>query len=179
MCELRGYESLLHKTLETSRMDKETLDAMISAMEDFLPDFRRYLKAKAKLLGHAGALPFYDLFAPVGSGETKQFSYKQAHKFLVETFAKFSSEMSEFIDRAFKEQWIDAESRPGKGGGAFCANLIPIKQSRVLANFDGSFSQVSTLAHELGHAWHGHCLRDESLLNTSYPMPLAETASYI
>ncbi len=177
MCELRGYESLLHKTLETSRMDKETLDAMISAMEDFLPDFRRYLKAKAKLLGHAGALPFYDLFAPVGSGETKQFSYEQAHKFLVETFAKFSSEMSEFIDRAFKEQWIDAESRPGKGGGAFCANLIPIKQSRVLANFDGSFSQVSTLAHELGHAWHGHCLRDESLLNTSYPMPLAETAS--
>jgi pepF/M3 family oligoendopeptidase len=177
MCELRGYESLLHKTLETSRMDKQTLDAMISAMEDFLPDFRRYLKAKAKLLGHKDAIPFYDLFAPVGSGETKQFTYEQAHEFLVETFAKFSSEMSEFIDRAFKEHWIDAESRPGKGGGAFCANLIPIKQSRVLANFDGSFSQVSTLAHELGHAWHGHCLRDESLLNTSYPMPLAETAS--
>ena len=85
--------------------------------------------------------------------------------------------MGEFIDNAFNDNWIDAESRPGKGGGAFCANLIPIKQSRVLSNFDGSFSQVSTLAHELGHAWHGHCLRDESLLNTSYPMPLAETAS--
>ena len=177
MCELRGYESLLHKTLEDSRMDKETLDAMISAMEDFLPDFRRYLKAKAKLLGHKGALPFYDLFAPVGSGETKRFTYDEAHKFLVDTFNQFSPEVGAFIDRAFKESWIDAESRAGKGGGAFCANLVPIKQSRVLANFDGSFSQVSTLAHELGHAWHGHCLRDESLLNTSYPMPLAETAS--
>ncbi len=177
ICELRGYESLLHKTLENSRMDKQTLDAMISAMEDFLPEFRRYLKAKAKLLGHKESLPFYDLFAPVGSGESKQFTYDEAHDFLVETFKGFSPEMSEFIDNAFKNNWIDAESRAGKGGGAFCANLVPIKQSRVLANFDGSFSQVSTLAHELGHAWHGHCLRDESLLNTSYPMPLAETAS--
>ncbi len=177
MAELRGYESLLHKTLEDSRMDKETLDAMLSAMEDFLPDFRRYLKAKAKLLGHKDAIPFYDLFAPVGSGDMKKFTYEEAHTFLVDTFKGFSSEMSEFIDTAFKDSWIDAESRPGKGGGAFCANLIPIKQSRVLANFDGSFSQVSTLAHELGHAWHGHCLKDESMLNTSYPMPLAETAS--
>ena len=150
---------------------------MISAMEDFLPDFRRYLKAKAKLLGHRNGLPFYDLFAPVGSGQTKRFTYDEAHKFLVETFNKFSPEVGEFIDRAFRDSWIDAEPRPGKGGGAFCANLIPIKQSRVLSNFDGSFSQVSTLAHELGHAWHGHCLETESLLNTSYPMPLAETAS--
>ena len=177
ICELRGFESLLHKTLEESRMDKETLDAMLSAMEDFLPDFRRYLKAKAKLLGHENALPFYDLFAPVGSGDAKSFTYEEAHEFLVKTFASFSPEMSEFIDNAFKDNWIDAESRAGKGGGAFCANLVPIKQSRVLSNFDGSFSQVSTLAHELGHAWHGHCLRNESLLNTSYPMPLAETAS--
>lgn len=178
MCELRGYESLLHKTLEDSRMDKETLDVMLSAMGDFLPEFRRYLKAKAKLLGHeSGTLPFYDLFAPVGTGESKKFTYEEAHDFLVETFKGFSPEMSEFIDNAFKDDWIDAESRPGKGGGAFCANLIPIKQSRVLANFDGSFSQVSTLAHELGHAWHGYCLQNEPLLNTSYPMPLAETAS--
>jgi pepF/M3 family oligoendopeptidase len=177
MCELRGYESLLHRTLEDSRMDKQTLDAMMSAMEDFLPDFRRYLKAKAKLLGHKGALPFYDLFAPVGSGQTKSFTYEQAHEFLVETFNKFSPEVGAFIDNAFRDNWIDAESRPGKGGGAFCANLIPIKQSRVLSNFDGSFSQISTLAHELGHAWHGRCLENESLLNTSYPMPLAETAS--
>jgi len=177
ICEIRGYESLLHKTLEDSRMDKITLDAMLSAMEDFLPDFRRYLKAKAKLLGHEGALPFYDLFAPVGSGETMKFTYEEAHAFLVDTFKSFSPEMSEFIDHAFKDDWIDAESRPGKGGGAFCANLPPIKQSRVLSNFDGSFSQVSTLAHELGHAWHGYCLQEESLLNTSYPMPLAETAS--
>ncbi|MCK5129220.1 MAG: M3 family oligoendopeptidase [Clostridiales bacterium] len=177
MCELRGYENLEAKTLEDSRMDKETLDAMLSAMVDFMPEFRRYLKAKAKALGHTGSLPFYDLFAPMGGDSTKNYTYEQAHSYLVEVFAKFSPEMSAFIDNAFKDSWIDSESRAGKGGGAFCANLFPIKQSRVLSNFDGSFSQVSTLAHELGHAWHGHCLRDKSILNTSYPMPLAETAS--
>lgn len=177
MCELRGYDSLLDKTLDDSRMDKETLDAMLEAMEDFLPHFRRYLKAKAKVLGHEGGLPFFDLFAPLGGDSAKKFTYDEAHQYLVDVFGGFSSEMSEFIDTAFNDNWIDAESRPGKGGGAFCANLIPIKQSRVLSNFDGSFSQVTTLAHELGHAWHGHCLKDLSILNTSYPMPLAETAS--
>jgi pepF/M3 family oligoendopeptidase len=177
IAELRGFDSVLDMTLEQSRLDKDTLDAMLDAIKDFLPHFRRYLKAKAKVLGYQGGLPFYDLFAPLGGDNVKKYTYEEAHQYLVDVFSGFSSEMAEFIDTAFKENWIDAESRPGKGGGAFCANLIPIKQSRVLANFDGSFSQVSTLAHELGHAWHGHCLKDLSILNTSYPMPLAETAS--
>lgn len=177
MCELRGYDTLFDKTLADSRMDKKTLNAMFCAMEDFMPDFRRYLKAKAKVLGHKNGLPFYDLFAPMSGNCAKRYSYDEAHQFLVDAFATFSDEMANFIDNAFKDKWIDAESRAGKGGGAFCANLMPIKQSRVLSNFDGSFSSVSTLAHELGHAWHGHCLKDKPILNTSYPMPLAETAS--
>ena len=85
--------------------------------------------------------------------------------------------MAEFIDNAFEKQWIDAESREGKSGGAFCENLPMIGESRVLANFDGSYSQLSTLAHELGHAWHGNCLKDQPILKTDYPMPVAETAS--
>ena len=177
MCEMRGYDSILDKTLEDSRMNRDVLDAMLSAMEEAMPDFRRYLKAKAKYLGHKDELPFYDLFAPIGANASLKYTYEEAHEFLVETFNGFSAEMSEFIDYAFKNRWIDALPKEGKGGGAFCANLPFIGESRVLSNFDGSFSSVTTLAHELGHAWHGHCLKDLPILKTSYPMPLAETAS--
>lgn len=177
MCEMRGYESILEQTLEASRMNKAVLDAMLSAMEDAMPDFRRYLKAKGKYLGHKKGLPFYDMFAPIGSAADMKYTYEEAHEFLVDTFKGFSPEMSEFIDYAFKNEWIDAMPKEGKGGGAFCANLPMIGESRVLSNFDGSFSSIGTLAHELGHAWHGHCLKDLPIVKTNYPMPLAETAS--
>lgn len=177
MCEMRGYDSILDKTLEASRMNKKVLDAMLGAMEDAMPEFRRYLKAKAKYLGHKNGLPFYDMFAPIGSAADMRYTYEQAHEFLVKTFKDFSPEMSEFIDFAFKNKWIDAMPKEGKSGGAFCANLPMIGQSRVLSNFDGSYSSVGTLAHELGHAWHGHCLKDLPIVKTNYPMPLAETAS--
>ena len=177
MCEMRGYDSILDKALEDSRMNRAVLDAMLSAMEDAMPDFRRYLKAKGKYLGHKNGLPFYDMFAPIWATANMRYTYDEAHKFLVDTFTGFSGEMGEFIDYAFKNRWIDALPKEGKGGGAFCANLPFIGESRVLSNFDGSFSSVGTLAHELGHAWHGHCLKDQPILKTSYPMPLAETAS--
>ncbi len=177
VCEMRNYESVLDRTLEDSRMSKSILDAMLSAMEDAMPDFRRYLKAKGEYLGHNNGLPFYDMFAPIGAAADMKYTYEEAHEFLVDTFKGFSGEMSEFIDYAFKNRWIDALPKEGKSGGAFCANLPFIGESRVLSNFDGSFSSVTTLAHELGHAWHGHCLKDLPILKTSYPMPLAETAS--
>ena len=177
VCEMRKYDSILGRTLEDSRMTKDVLDAMLSAMEDAIPDFRRYLKAKAKFLGHEGGLPFYDMFAPIGAVASLKYTYEEAHEFLVDTFKGFSEEMSEFIDYAFKNRWIDALPKEGKGGGAFCANLPFIGESRVLSNFDGSFSSVGTLAHELGHAWHGHCLKHLPIIKTNYPMPLAETAS--
>ena len=178
LSEIRGFGTVMNKTLEESRMEQVVLDAMLSAMVDFMPDFRRYLKAKAKFLGHKNGLPFYDLFAPIGDEESLQhYSYEEAQETLVKVFSTFSKEMAEFIDNAFEKQWIDAESREGKSGGAFCENLPMIGESRVLANFDGSYSQLSTLAHELGHAWHGNCLKDQPILKTDYPMPVAETAS--
>ncbi|MCX7950908.1 MAG: M3 family oligoendopeptidase [Clostridiales bacterium] len=177
LSKLRGYSSPLDMTLENSRMDRETLSAMLEAITEYLPHFRNYLKKKAELLGHkSNKLPFYDLFAPIGKVEMK-FTYDEARKFIVDNFKTFSQELADFADRAFKENWIDAEQREGKRGGAFCYNLHPIKESRVLANFDGSFSNVTTLAHELGHAYHGNCLMDETFLNSNYPMPIAETAS--
>ena len=176
MIRLKGYDSVIDQTLSISRMDKETLDAMLSSMEKYLPKFREYLKAKAKYLGYAGGLPFYDLFAPLGDGNL-QFTYEEAHEYLVKILGKFSDEMGEFIDHAFKNRWIDALPKKGKGGGAFCSSVHAIQESRILSNFTGSFSDVCTLAHELGHAFHGKCLRGEDIVNCHYPMPLAETAS--
>ncbi|MGB9781146.1 M3 family oligoendopeptidase [Caldanaerobacter sp.] len=174
--ELRKYSSPLEMTLQRSRMDFETLEAMLEAIEEYLPEFRRYLKEKARLLGHNDGLPFYDLFAPVGKLD-KKFTFDEAKEFIVENFNSFSEELAQFAKKAFENSWIDAEPREGKRGGAFCYNLHPIKQSRILANFDGSFSNVLTLAHELGHGYHGHLLANETLINSRYPMPIAETAS--
>jgi len=173
---LRGYSSPLEKTLLDSRMDKEILDAMWTAIRESLPVFQRFYRKKGEMLGHKNGLPFYDLFAPVGKVE-KKYTYEQAKDFIVNHFRQFSDRLADFADHAFTHQWIDAEPREGKRGGAFCSNLHEIKESRILSNFTGSFSDVTTLAHELGHGYHGACLVDETVLNSDYPMPLAETAS--
>ena len=172
----RGYESPLEKSLISSRLEQDVLDAMLEAMQESLPDFQKYYRKKAELLGHEGGLPFYDLFAPVGSAEMK-FNYDGAQDFIINNFRTFSDSLADYAQRAFENNWIDAEPRAGKNGGAFCMNIHSLGQSRILANFEGSFSNVSTLAHELGHGFHGECLKEESIFNTDYPMPLAETAS--
>ncbi len=176
MNELRGYESALEQTLFQSKMSKETLDAMISSMMDYRPHFEKYLKAKASYLGHSKGLPFYDLFAPVGKLE-KTYTYEQAQTLVVEGFGSFSKKLSDFAAKAFQNQWIDAFPKKGKRGGAFCSNQPQIKQSRILSNFTGSLSDVLTLAHELGHGYHGDVISNNDPLHWSYPMPLAETAS--
>lgn len=175
-CEARQYDSLLDQTLEASRMDRQTLEALLEAMREALPDFRRYLKSKARLLGHPNGLPFYDLFAPMGS-DVKTFSPEEARAYLVRVLGSFSEEMGAFVDRAFEERWIDLFPKEGKSGGAFCASHAHMARSWILTNFDGSFSAVGTLAHELGHAFHTRCIQDMPLLMSEYPMPLAETAS--
>ena len=106
-----------------------------------------------------------------------KFTYDLAQDFIVEKFSSFSKDLGAFAKNAFEKGWIDAQPREGKVGGAFCANLRSISQSRILSNFSGSYNDVRTLAHELGHAYHGNCLNNVSFLNSSYPMPLAETAS--
>ena len=175
-CKLRGYASPLDRTLENSLMKKETLDAMLSAMDDYLPKFWQYLKAKAKALGHENGLPWYDLFAPMGKSSTK-FTVEESRDYLVNLYAGFDQELSDMVAEAFDNQWIDFFPREGKVGGAFCAGVESIGQSRILTNFDGSFSDVVTLAHELGHAFHNQCIRAHRPLNKDYSMPVAETAS--
>ena len=176
ICELRGYTSPLEMTLIQSRMKKETLDAMLEAMREYLPVFHKYLRHKAKLMGHANGLPWYDLFAPLGESDRK-FTTEEAKDYLVSHFKGFSEELADMVAEAFDNSWIDFYPRKGKVGGAFCSNMPFVKQSRILTNFTGSLSDVVTLAHELGHAYHGMNIQEHLPLNVEYSMPVAETAS--
>lgn len=171
----RKWDSPLARSLATSRIDGEILASLIGAIEANLPNFRRYLKAKAALLG-VEELAFYDLFAPVGT-HARPYTYEEAHAFIVKQFSAFSPKMAAFADNAFKKGWVDAFSRPGKVGGAYDTSFPLAKESRILSNFDNSFGGVSTLAHELGHAWHDSVVLDKPYLLRNYPMTLAETAS--
>lgn len=174
LAQRRGWESPLDTTLFINNIDRETLDAMFTAARESFPDFRRYLRAKARSIG-VERLAWYDLFAPVGTG-TKVWEFDEGARFIVQQFGTYSQRMSDFAARAFEDQWIDAESRPGKRDGAFCMSLRK-DESRVFANYKPAFGGVSTLAHELGHAYHNLNLAKRTMLQRSTPMTLAETAS--
>lgn len=173
----RGREDALHSALDAARIDRPTLEAMLAAMETSFPTFRRYFKHKARLLGKE-KLAWWDLFAPVGKSD-KTFSFEEARDFILANFEKFSSELSDFAQRAFDNNWLDAEMRDGKRGGGFCMGVEAVKESRILLNFDGSQDQLSTISHELGHAFHNECAYqfDKTPLQQLTPMTLAETAS--
>jgi len=170
----RGWESPLAASLFGNNADQASLDAMMTAAKESFPDFRRYLKAKARLLG-SETLKWHDMFAPVAK-EERAWTWDEARDFLLTNFATFSPKLSDYAARAFRENWIDAEPRPGKVGGAFCMEVIR-DESRILSNYDPSFDAVSTLAHELGHGYHNLCISGRPPLLRSSPMTLAETAS--
>lgn len=175
-CELRGFASPLAKTLYYARMKEETLNALLEAMTEYMPQFWRYLRLKAEKLGYADGLPWYELFAPLGKS-TKRYTTEEARDYLITVFSSFSPDMAEMMKRAFAEDWIDFYPRNGKVGGAFCEALNSKKEFRVLTNFSGSFSDLVTLAHELGHGYHDFMVHDNEPLNMEYSMPVAETAS--
>jgi oligoendopeptidase F len=171
----RSYESSIDHATRLSRISQATLDALVASIETNLQLFRRYLKAKAAMLGIARCA-FYDLFAPVGSTD-RTFSFAEASDFVVTQFAGFSAELGDFGRNAVARGWMDAEPRPGKTGGAYCQFLPVARESRVLLNFDGTFDSLFTMAHELGHGYHGLVLKDLPHLLQDYPMTTAETAS--
>lgn len=173
----RGRKDAIHSSIDAARMDRKTLNAMLEAMEGSFPMFRKYFKAKAKKIGKE-QLAWWDIFAPVGKAD-KVYTFEEARDFILENFGRFSPDLAAFAKRAFDNNWIDAEQRDGKRGGAFCTEVQGLKESRILCNFDGSFDQVSTLAHELGHAFHNECAyqANKTTLQQLTPMTLAETAS--
>lgn len=171
----RKRQDALHSAIDQARIDRETLETMLAAMHSSFPAFRTYFKAKARRIGKE-KLSWWDLFAPMGTIETR-FTFAQASDFIIQQFGTFSAELSSFAQNAFSRNWIDAEMRDGKRGGAFCMNLPHVKESRILCNFDGSLDSVFTLAHELGHGYHNYCKKEKTMLQQSTPMTLAETAS--
>ncbi len=174
LCRRRGWETPLDMALFDNALDRPTLDAMMSACQDAFPHFQRYLKARARLMG-LPVLAWYDQLAPLGQG-SQSYSYADATAFVTRQFASYSPQMAGLAQRAFAENWIDAEPRAGKSGGAFCMSLRD-DESRILLNFESSFTSVGTLAHELGHAYHNVALAQRTPLQKYLPMTLAETAS--
>ena len=173
----RGRQDALHASIDQSHIDRETLEAMLSAMRDSFPMFRGYFQSKAKRLGHE-KLPWWDVFAPVGESSTV-YTFAEAKQFVLEQFGEFSPRLRDFAQHAFDHHWIDAEQRDGKRGGAFCMEVPGVGESRIMSNFDGSLDQVTTIAHELGHAFHNDCAvkAHKTEIQKFTPMTLAETAS--
>jgi len=174
LCNRRGWSDPLDETLFNCNMDRQTLQAMMTAARESFPDFRRYLRVKAKALG-LEKLAFYDLFAPVGDSQD-HWDYHSACNFVEDQFRTYSDKLGDFAARSFRENWVDVEPRPGKTDGAFCMGLRN-DESRILMNFKPAFGAVSTLAHELGHAYHNLCLHGRTATQRATPMTLAETAS--
>ncbi|MFQ5399920.1 MAG: M3 family oligoendopeptidase [Anaerolineae bacterium] len=170
----RGWASPLDMVLFESAIDQPILDAMMTATREAFPDFQRYLKARARALG-LPILAWYDRLVPLGEGG-KAWSFDEARQFIVEQFATYSDKLRDLALCAFDERWIDAEPRGGKRGGAFCMWLRQ-GESRILSNYEPSFTAVGTLAHELGHAYHNLNLAERTPIQRSLPMTLAETAS--
>ncbi len=170
----RDWQDSVEPTLLQNSIDRETLAAMQGAVVNSLPDFRRYFRAKARLLGQE-RLPFSDLFAPVGRS-TRTWSYQEAQDFIETQFRGYSDKLGDFAARAFEGDWLDVPPAPGKRDGAFCMGWRGA-ESRILLNYEPSLDSVSTLAHELGHGYHNLCLAGRTPLQRQMPMTLAETAS--
>jgi len=173
----RGRTDCLHQSLDQSRIDRETLEAMLGVMHDSFPMFRRYFRRKAQRLGKE-ALAWWDIFAPVGESE-KRYTFAETQKLILDEYGRFSPRLQALSRRAFDNHWIDAEPRDGKLGGGFCMDLPAVEESRILCNYDGSYDALSTVAHELGHSYHVECLAGKTMLQRSVPMTIAETASIL
>lgn len=171
----RGWEDVLKEPLAINRMSRETLDTMWAVIQDAKPVLVEYLNRKAKLLGLEG-LTWTDVEAPIRTAVSK-VTYDEAAQTIVEQFRKFSPKLADFSQMAFDKSWIEAEDRPGKRPGGFCTSFQWSNQTRIFMTFGGTSSNVSTLAHELGHAYHQYLMSELPVLNQDYAMNVAETAS--
>ncbi|GAA0501509.1 M3 family oligoendopeptidase [Salinibacillus aidingensis] len=173
--ERRGWDDVLKEPLEYNRMKKSTLNAMWNAIAKHKKPFADYLNRKAELLGK-DKLDWQDLNAPLSSAD-QTLSFQEGAKFIIKHFRTFGPNMAQFAEKALDDSWIEAEDRPGKRPGGFCTSFPLSDQSRIFMTYNGSMSNVATLAHELGHAFHTYTLQNTHPLNRDYAMNVAETAS--
>jgi len=172
---MRGWRDVLKEPLLINRMSRNTLDAMWSAVDGSIAPLKRYLELKARLLGKQKP-SWQDLDAPISSEQTK-ISYDEAAELITDAFEQFSPDMAKLARVAFEEGWIEAEDRSGKRPGGFCTTFPLGKQTRIFMTYSGTPGNVSTLAHELGHAYHAEVVKDLPPLAQEYAMNVAETAS--
>lgn len=171
----RGWDDILDEPLDYNRLSKQTLNTMWETVTSYKPKLTAFLKRKAELL-HLNTLSWYDIDAPLQTSSEK-ISYEEAASFIVNHFASFNSNMASFAKKALENRWIEAENRPNKRPGGFCTSFPLSGQSRIFMTFNGSTSNRSTLAHELGHAYHQSLMNDLPYLSQDYAMNVAETAS--
>jgi pepF/M3 family oligoendopeptidase len=171
----RGWKSPLIEPLQQARLSEKTLMAMWSAVEKAIPRLKKYINAKKKLLA-IDQFKWYDQFAPTGTLD-KKITFAEAGDFIYDLISGFSKPQADFSRMALENRWVEAEDRPGKGGGGYCTTLSVAKQSRIFMTYSDTFNDMATLAHELGHAYHHHVLRDIPPFGREYPLTLAECAS--
>jgi pepF/M3 family oligoendopeptidase len=171
----RGWEQPVDASLFANNVSRPTFDAMQAALDASLPDLRRWMHSKARLHGHTGALPWWDLFAPLPFAPSS-ISWTDGLGIVRGAFSSYSPRLGTLVDRAIEEEWIDAAPRAGKRGGAFCMPFVD-DRSLVFLNWSGSVDSAQTTAHELGHAYHNTQLAQRTVLQRRLPMALAETAS--
>lgn len=171
----RRLENILEEPLIENRIKEETLNAMWIAVSKNKQPFARYLNHKAKMNGHT-KMKSYNFWAPLNR-TNQEFKYEEAVSFILEHFKQFGTELEDFSRHAFDNEWIEAENRPNKSMGAFCASFPVSGESRVFMTYGNRITNVLTLAHELGHAFHNHAMKPINGINRQYPMCIAETAS--
>lgn len=175
-----GLRDHLEAPLRANRMTRETLETMWSTISAQKGILKEYLARKARLM-NLERLAWYDQWAPLpqmpGTENSDDISYDQACEMIIDSFQAFSPDLGDFARMALTERWVEAENRSGKQQGGFCTGFPLAKQSRIFMTYTNSADSMSTLAHELGHAYHSWILRNEPVFLQDYPMNLAETAS--
>jgi oligoendopeptidase F len=173
---IRGFNSPISVRNIYNNIDDTTVETLLSVCKENVHVFHDYFMEKAKLIG-VKKLRRYDLYAPISSKNAPKITFKNAAKLVLNTFHRFHPRFGTYTERLFKENHIDSEIRNGKMGGAFCYTVSPQRTPYVLLNFDGLMRDVSTMAHEFGHAIHSMLASNKPILVSHAPLPLAETAS--
>ncbi len=172
---LRAYANPIDDRNLANEIEGESVRALLDACDDRYELVHRYYRLKAELLG-LSQLEDYDRYAPLPAAN-RDFRFDEAREIVISAYRAFSPNMAEIADRFFESNWIDAELRPGKRGGAFSASTIPSVHPYVLLNYTGNMRDVMTVAHELGHGVHQYLAREQGLFGQDTPLTTAETAS--
>ncbi|WP_419887651.1 M3 family oligoendopeptidase [Neobacillus niacini] len=170
-----GNKNVIEDPLKKNRMKEETLNTMWTVISKYKQPFSNYLKRKAEMLGDS-SMKAYNFWAPI-TKSNQEITFEEAAKLISEYFSQFGIELECFVRKAFYEGWIEAENRPNKSAIPFCAGFPLTGESRVFMTFSGTFLNLLTLVHELGHAFHNHAMKSVNGLNKRYPLSIAETAS--